>query len=855
MNRYQIALGVSALLYGGGLMAVPLYDVVVAQDGSGDFISVQQAIDAAPRDNQQFVIYIRNGVYKERLNISRDRLYLIGEDREHTIITASYANGTLDKNGVRMGTSGSRTVYVDANDFKARTLTIENGFDFIANQAKSDDDPSKLQHTQAVALMVSRTADRAQFKDVNLVGYQDTLYLRGGRSVFEQSRISGTVDFIFGHGTGLFKQAEIIARDRDDVESGGVYGYITAPSTNINQPFGLVFKDCRIIKEPGVPANSYGLGRPWHPTTTFSDGRYADPNAIGHAAFINCEMDNHIYGWDRMSGKDINQQPIWFYPSDSRFWEYGNWGEGAVSVAQRPQLSDEDNLAYQDNVILAGWEPDLSLGSESELQGEVLHQLMQFPSQVTVKDSLGQQSMVDTDQRGRYRISIAGMTPPLLISADDHSGASCLHSDQPRSICVSALVADVVNNGITTGNVNAFSDLQVSELAEQAGIDGPQQLLGMEGLPVFSRSVWLQTKRNFIDFSQQTEEKFSPVDYSEQWHQEMKSLSNKVIHNRGYNSQTGLANQVSLTDLAFQPILSLEPGANYLKNKTQLALAQQRITEADTRLFIVGDSTASNYEPDVYPRMGWGQALAAKLTANPSLSVVNAARSGRSSRDYINGLWLSYLRPLVKPGDYLFIQFGHNDEKCNGAKAKRGVIDVANLCTYPNDVSGLPQFEQGEELLSFQHSLERYIAFALEHKMHPVLLTSVPRVLNADNQAALPITANQHITRQNSQQGYKYVGSYYQTVLDTAQYHQLPLLDIQQRVVSAANQHGNWRQLWLAVDSAEFPYYLGRTGSLEKPDTTHFQQQGAEMVADLVLDEIQRNQALKKLARKLKIEQ
>ncbi|MDT9694187.1 hypothetical protein Q5762_38830, partial [Streptomyces sp. P9(2023)] len=86
------------------------------------------------------------------------------------------------------------------------------------------------------------------------------------------------------------------------------------------QSFGLVFKDCRLKKETDVPAKSYALGRPWHPTTTFADGRYADPNAVGHAVFINCEMDDHIYGWDKMSGKDIDQQTIWFYPEDSRFW-------------------------------------------------------------------------------------------------------------------------------------------------------------------------------------------------------------------------------------------------------------------------------------------------------------------------------------------------------------------------------------------------------------------------------------------------------------------------------------------------------------------------------------------------------
>ncbi|WP_238787767.1 pectinesterase family protein [Vibrio furnissii] len=839
MNRIsRLAIGISSLMCGSVSAAIPLYDVVVAKDGSGDFTSVQQAIDAAPQNNQQYVIYIRKGIYPERLNITRNNLYLIGEDRDRTIITASFANGTLDANGVRTGTAGSRTVYVNALDFKARTVTIENGFDFNANQAKDANDPTKLRDTQAVALMVAQKADRAQFKDVNLVGYQDTLYLRGGRSVFEESVISGNVDFIFGHGTGLFKSTELVARNRFDVAPGTPYGYITAPSTNIEQPFGLVFKDCRLTKEEGVPADSYGLGRPWHPTTTFADGRYADPNAIGHAAFIDCDMDDHIYGWDKMSGRDIDQQTIWFYPQDSRFWEYESRGPGAALGEQRPQLKTAALSQYSDDKVLSGWQADLSLGQNSELHGEVLHNLMRFPAQVTVRDSAGKQRQTQTDAKGRYQLSIAGMTGPLLVSADDRSGSSCLHSDQVRSVCATALVVDLNNNAVSTGNINPFSDLQVSNLATREGIDGPQHLLELERLPAFSRQIWLETNQQFRQLNGGQDALNSPVSYAPTLHPQMKALADNVVHNRGYNSRTGLANQVALTDAAFQPIINLNAVSQYLVTADQLAMQRQRVQNAETRLFIVGDSTASNYEPDVFPRMGWGQALAEKLSDMPNLAVVNAARSGRSSRDFINGLWLSHLEPMVKAGDYLFIQFGHNDSKCNRAASGRGEVDVLNLCTYPNDTNGQVQFPQGEEALSFQRSLERYIEFALEHNMQPVLLTSVPRVRNDSNRPELPLTTQQHVTRQNSQHGFEFVGSYYQTVLDTARLHQVPVLDIQQRMIEATNQQGDWRHLWLAVDPNDYPYYQGRTGSLDKPDTTHFQQAGAQLVAELVWDEM-----------------
>ncbi|WP_332420157.1 pectinesterase family protein [Vibrio metschnikovii] len=81
--------------------------------------------------------------------------------------------------------------------------------------------------------MIAKNADRAQFKNVSLKSYQDTLYLLNVSAAFEQSQISGTIDFIFGHGTGLFINSDIIARNRKDVEHGNSYGYITAPAKPI----------------------------------------------------------------------------------------------------------------------------------------------------------------------------------------------------------------------------------------------------------------------------------------------------------------------------------------------------------------------------------------------------------------------------------------------------------------------------------------------------------------------------------------------------------------------------------------------------------------------------------------------
>lgn len=211
-------------------------------------------------------------------------------------------------------------------------------------------------------------------------------------------------------------------------------------------------------------------------------------------------MDNHIYGWDKMSGKDINKNKIWFYPEDSRFWEFHNTGPGANARDPKlPQLSAEQLIHYTNQEILSGWQPDITLGAKSTIQGQVIHTGMHFPAEITIKDSIGKTFVIKTNKQGHYHTGITGMTPPLLVSADDHSGASCLKSNQYRSVCSSAIVADVNNNGVTTANINPFSDLVVSSLAANEGIKGPQLLLEKKNCrPYLIRHGWKQISTSLM---------------------------------------------------------------------------------------------------------------------------------------------------------------------------------------------------------------------------------------------------------------------------------------------------------------------------------------------------------------------
>lgn len=338
------------------------YDAVVnPTPATGEFQTINEAlssINSTDSATQTYTIFIKNGVYNEMVKIEKPNIKLIGESQDNTIIEYDLAAGYMDKNGNKVSTTGSAIFVVNASDFIAENLTIRNSFDYPANQALAKDDPKRLKDSQAVAVLVNNNRDHVRFNHVTMEGYQDTLFVKdGSRTYITNSIISGHVDFIFGGGTLIINNSEIIARKRFDIDT--VYGYITAPSTDKEQPYGLIIMNSRLSKEDGVPSKSFALGRPWHPTTTFDDGRYANPNAIGMSLFINNQIDDHIYGWDKMSGKDINGEVIWFMPEDSRFFEFNNQGKGAITKENRYLIKPDQAKQYNPENILLDWPEQL----------------------------------------------------------------------------------------------------------------------------------------------------------------------------------------------------------------------------------------------------------------------------------------------------------------------------------------------------------------------------------------------------------------------------------------------------------------------------------------------------------------
>lgn len=298
-------------------------------------------------------IAIAPGDYYEKVTIVRDNVSLTGlGDSPPRLYFDAYADMAGVYHRDDWGTPGSATLTINAMGVKVHNLHIDNSFDFLANDALAKDDPAKLRHTQAAALLLDINSDQTLITDSIIDGYQDTVFADGGRSYFYNSRISGNVDFIFGDGLAVFEDCQIVSRPRAKAFSpGDIQGHVTAPSTNIKQPYGLVFINSRLEREAGVPDDSVSLGRPWHPTTNFADGRYADPDAIGSAIYINTWMDGHIRneGWASMSGtaRDGTKSRI-FTPEESRFYELNSKGEGATDHSQRRTLSDTEFKALQE---------------------------------------------------------------------------------------------------------------------------------------------------------------------------------------------------------------------------------------------------------------------------------------------------------------------------------------------------------------------------------------------------------------------------------------------------------------------------------------------------------------------------
>ncbi|MCG7210071.1 pectinesterase family protein [Streptomyces arenae] len=313
--------------------------LTVAADGSAQYRTVQDAINAVPADGNPHTIVVNKGTYHEVVNVPSNltNLTIKGATGNPEDVNITYGNAhgmTNPATSQPYGTDGSATATFKPTNLRVQDLTITNSFD--PSQHPEIDQFS----TQAVALLAR--GDRQVYTNVRLIGRQDTVEVKSPvatdqtRQYFRNVYVQGSIDFIFGNATAVFDHANIGLASWPG-------GTITAPNTDQAKQYGILITNSTISSSAG--ANTMYLGRPWHSTTT------AQPQAVIRDSSLPAAI-TAAQPWTNMDTTYTWQQ--------ARFFEYHNSGAGAGVNSNRPQLTDAQAGNYTAQKYLAGtdgWNP------------------------------------------------------------------------------------------------------------------------------------------------------------------------------------------------------------------------------------------------------------------------------------------------------------------------------------------------------------------------------------------------------------------------------------------------------------------------------------------------------------------
>ncbi|KAG0603050.1 hypothetical protein M758_10G062100 [Ceratodon purpureus] len=280
------------------LLQTTSYDVVVAQDGTGNFKTIQAAVDAHKVNNQRLVIYVKAGIYNEQVTVPKKAKFLtIIGDGDSTVITGS-RNVALMKG---MTTFKSATLIVQGEGFIGKSFRVENTAGAAGHQACA----------------YRGTADKLAFQSVTFDSFQDTLYAHSFRQFFRECTIRGTVDFMFGNAAASFQNCNIVAKKTTLLGQQNTYS--AQGRTDPHQSTGLAYQNCTFDGEAALKSNTTYyktfLGRPW--------------KAYSVCVIMKSQLMAHI---DPTGWLPWNASTFGLYTS--YFAEYANTGAGS-SLNQR----------------------------------------------------------------------------------------------------------------------------------------------------------------------------------------------------------------------------------------------------------------------------------------------------------------------------------------------------------------------------------------------------------------------------------------------------------------------------------------------------------------------------------------
>ncbi|MCB1226345.1 MAG: immunoglobulin domain-containing protein [Verrucomicrobiales bacterium] len=326
--------------------------IQVAADGSGDFDTVQGAVDFIPFSPANTIprrIEIQDGIYTEivRLRSGQNLVTMQGQSRAGTTIQYLSNNNTagqLPALGASFSSVGQRSVFgSEPNDFTLQRITLRNSTPFGGSQAE--------------CFWVGNNAARMTVSEANLLSYQDTFMSNGGVCYLTNCYVEGSVDFVWGSGKTFFNNCELKMVGQ---VSGGIY--VQARNTPATTP-GYFFYQCQLTQGPGVAAGGSYLAR-------------IDPNASGgypasQVVWMNCLMDAHIHpsGWQLNNATTAPEVKFWEHQSveldgttpvviSSRpTYNHIATGVGGSTVLDNQQIDAASAAFYSDANHAIGWWP------------------------------------------------------------------------------------------------------------------------------------------------------------------------------------------------------------------------------------------------------------------------------------------------------------------------------------------------------------------------------------------------------------------------------------------------------------------------------------------------------------------